>query len=142
MKKMIFSMICMMVLCISASAQVKTFSNVLEDDLLVLNASTCKENQLHGYWLWVRYDYKNAKDCRKAAKADGIKGKAVRAEYLYEFDEPVLQYRILRKVYYDKNGRELGCINYNNASWNVIGDTDYSLKVAHYLAMNFPITVG
>lgn len=142
MKKMLFSMICMLFACISLSAQVKTYETVTGDERMVVNASDCKEAYGSAHRLWVRYDYLAPKFCKEDAKDEGIKGKPVRAEVLYEFDEYMLQYRIIRKVYYDKKEHVVGQVNYPNASYNSLGDTDYSLKIAHFMANYFHMVVG
>lgn len=142
MKTILFSILMMFVFNITASAQVKTFKTVTEDDAMVVNASNCIDRQGDNYLLWVRYDYKSSKACKKDAKRDGVSGKAVRAEVLYEFDEPCLTYRIVSKKYFDKNNALLKEINYYHAPWNHIGDIDYSLKLGIYMSETFNITVG
>lgn len=142
MKKMMIAMLLMLLAGTSAFAQVKTFVTVVEDELLTVNASDSEWRVPDAHRVWVRYDYHSPKDCKKAAKLDGIFGKAVRAELLYEYDEYLLKYRILRKVYYDKNNREIGVVHYDNASWNSIGDMDYSLKIGIYMTGAFHIVAG
>ena len=142
MKNLTILMMCMFCTCISAFAQVKTFKTVAEDDVVVVNASDCKENYGNNYRLWIRYDYHNPKLCKEAAKLDGVKGKSVRAEVLYEFDECLLMYRILKKVYYDKKEHVVGVVRFDNASWNSIGDIDYSLKIGIYMTGQFNIVAG
>lgn len=142
MKKILISLFWMLLLSISASAQVKTFKEVANDETMVVNASDCVDRIGNNYLLWVRYDYKSKKDCKKDAKRDGVSGKPVRAEVLYEFDEYVLTYRIISKKYYDKNDMVVKEINYYNAPWNQIGDIDYSLKLGIYMSGEFNITVG
>ena len=127
---------------ITSSAQVKTYQKVLEDDTMVLNASDCIDRQGVNYLLWVRYDYTTPKACKKEARREGVYGKPVRAEVLYEFDEPVLTYRIISKKYYDKNDKVLKEIHYYYAPWNQIGDFDYSLKLGLHISNFFNITVG
>ena len=127
---------------ITSSAQVKTYQKVLEDDTMVLNASDCIDRQGVNYLLWVRYDYTSPKACKKEARREGVYGKPVRAEVLYEFDEPVLTYRIISKKYYDKNDKVLKEIHYYYAPWNQIGDFDYSLKLGLHISNFFNITVG
>ena len=127
---------------ITASAQVKTFKTVVEDETIVVNASDCVDRLGKNYLLWVRYDYKNKKACKKDAKRDDVIGKPTRVEVLYEFDEPCLTYRIVCKKYYDKNDSVLKEINYFNAPWNQIGEIDYSLKLGIYMSGQFNITVG
>lgn len=141
MKKTLFAFFCMVFACMTASAQIKTFQYVCEDEELTVNASDCKEASAAGYKLWVRYDYKNKKYCKKAAKADGVSGKPVRAEVLYEYDEPLLQYRILSKVYYDKKNQVVKRLDNFNVPWNSIGEIDYSLKLGIYLT-GFGIVAG
>lgn len=142
MKTILFSILMMFVFNITASAQVKTFKTVTEDDAMVVNASDCIDRVGNNYLIWVRYDYKSNKLCKKDAKRDGVSGKPVRAEVLYEFDEPCLTYRIVCKKYYDKNDSVLKEINYFNAPWNQIGEIDYSLKLGLYMSETFNITVG
>lgn len=142
MKKFSFLMICMFVTCVSAFSQVKTFKTVVEDEELVVNASDCKEDWGSNFRLWIRYDYRSPNLCKLAAKRDGVKGKPVRAELLYEYDEPLLQYRILKKVYYDKKDHVVGQVKYENASWNSIGDLDYSLKIGIYMTGQFHLVAG
>ena len=132
-----------MILCFTAaSAQVKTYKTVVENDTLVVNASDCVDHLHKSYLLWVRYDYKNMKACKKDAKREGVSGKPVRSEVLYEMDEPLLTYRIISKKYYDKNERVLKEINYYNAPWNQVGDFDYSLKLCIYMTGAFHIVAG
>ena len=102
MKKILFSLLWMVLCCTAVSAQVKTFKTVVEDETMVVNASDCVDRQAKSYLMWVRYDYKNKKACAKEAKREGVTGKPVRMEVLYEFDEPLLTYRIISKKYYDK----------------------------------------
>ncbi|MBR4388274.1 MAG: hypothetical protein IKT00_03740 [Prevotella sp.] len=142
MKKILISLFWMLLLSTAASAQVKTFKEVANDEKMVVNASDCVDRIGNNYLLWVRYDYKSKKDCKKDAKHDGVSGKPVRAEVLYEFDEFVLTYRIISKKYYDKNDMVVKEINYYNAPWNQIGDIDYSLKLGIYMSGEFHITVG
>ena len=142
MKKILFSLFCMLLLSTVASAQVKTFLPVEDNETMVVNASNCIDRMGKNYLLWVRYDYKNKKACKKDAKADGVIGKAVRAEVLYEFDEPLLTYRIVSKKYYDKNDVVLKEKTYYNAPWNQVGEFDYSLKLGIYMTDTFDITVG
>ena len=59
MKKLIFSLLCMVLFCTAASAQVKTYKLVVEDETKVVNASDCVDRLPKSYLLWVRYDYKN-----------------------------------------------------------------------------------
>ena len=96
----------------------------------------------NNYLLWVRYDYKSKNDCKKEAKRDGVMGKPTRVEVLYEFDEPLLTYRIISKKYYDKNEMVIKELNYYNAPWNQVGDFDYSLKLGIYMTGAFHITAG
>lgn len=142
MKKMIISLLTMLLLNIAASAQVKTYLMVLENDTMVVNASNCLDRSGNNYLLWVRYDYKNKKVCKKDAKREGVIGKPVRAEVLYEYDEYLLTYRIISKKYYDKDEKALKEIIYYKAPWNQIGDIDYSLKLGIYLSLTFNITAG
>ena len=142
MKKILISLLWMLLLSISASAQVKTFQMVDDNAIMVVNASDCVDRMGSNYLLWVRYDYKSKKDCKKEAKRDGLSGKPVRAEVLYEFDEPLLTYRIIAKKYYDKDGLVIKEINYYNAPWNQVGDFDYSLKLGIYMTGAFDIVAG
>lgn len=142
MKKMVFTLLGMILFCTAASAQVKTYKTVLEDEKMVVNASDCVDRMYKSYLLWVRYDYTNPKACKKDAKRDGVIGKAVRVEVLYEFDEPLLTYRIISKKYYNKNEVVLKEILYNHAPWNQVGDDDYSLKLGIYMTGAFNITAG
>ena len=89
MKKIIISLLWLILCSTAVSAQVKTYQTVLEDENLVLNASDCVDRSRDNYLLWVRYDYKDKKACKKEAKRDGVTGKPVRAEVLYEFDGPL-----------------------------------------------------
>ena len=70
MKKVLFSLLCMMLLTTAASAQVKTFKTVVENDTMVVNASDCIDRSRNNYLLWVRYDYKNLKICKKAVASE------------------------------------------------------------------------
>ena len=142
MKKVIISLFCMLLLHTAAYAQVKTFKTVEEDASMVVNASDCVDRMPKSYLLWVRYDYKDKKACKKDAKRDGVVGKPVRAEVLYEFDSPLLTYRIVSKKYYDKNEVVVKEIRYYNAPWNQVGDTDYSLKLGIYMTGAFNIVAG
>lgn len=142
MKKLILSLISMVLFCNVASAQVKTYKLVVEDDTKAVNASDCVDRLQKSYLLWVRYDYTNKKACKKDSKADGVIGKPVRAEVLYEFDEPLLTYRIVSKKYYDKNDVVLKEKTYYNAPWNQVGDFDYSLKLGIYMTGAFNIVAG
>lgn len=142
MKKLVISLFWMLLFCTTASAQVKTYITVVEDETMVVNASNCVDRSRNNYLLWVRYDYKNKKDCKKEAKRDGVTGKPVRAEILYEFDEPLLNYRIIAKKYFDKDEKVLKEIKYSNAPWNDVGDFDYSLKLGIYMSNTFNITAG
>ena len=125
-----------------AFAQVKTFKAVVADETKEVNASDCVDRMPNSYLLWVRYDYTNKKACKKDAKLDGVYGKPVRAEVLYEFDQPLLTYRIISKKYYDKSGKVLKDLFYNHAPWNQVGDTDYSLKLGIYMTGAFNIVAG
>ena len=142
MKRILISLLWMLCLCATASAQVKTFKTVDDNATMVVNASDCIDRRGSNYLLWVRYDYKDMKACKKDARLDGVTGKAVRAEVLYEFDEPVLTYRIISKKYYDKNGAVLKEIIYYQAPWNQVGEFDYSLKLGIYMTHAFDITAG
>ena len=82
MKKIIISMFCMLLFSTAVSAQVKTFQTVDEDETMAVNASDCVDRQPKSYLLWVRYDYKDKKACKKEAKRDTVNGKPVRAEVL------------------------------------------------------------
>lgn len=139
---MIISLLWMVLLCTTASAQVKTYITVVEDETMVVNASNCVDRSRNNYLLWVRYDYKNKKDCKKEAKRDGVIGKPVRAEILYEFDEHLLNYRIIGKKYFDKKDIVVKEIHYHNAPWNDVGDFDYSLKLGIYMTGAFNIVAG
>ena len=130
-----------MFVCLGTNAQVKTYETVYSDPFLVVNASDCKENSAAGYKIWVRYDYKDNKYCRQAAKEDGVKGKPIRTEVLYEFDETLLQYRIISKVYFDKKDKVVKRLDFYNIPWNSIGDDDYSQKLGVYLT-GFGIVAG
>lgn len=142
MKKIIFSLFCMLLFHTAVSAQVKTYKTVVEDETMVVNASDCVDRQHSSYLMWVRYDYHSTKVCKKEAKRDGVSGKPVRAEVLYEFDEPLLTYRIVSKKYYDKKDIVLKEIHYHNAPWNQVGEFDYSLKLGIYMTGAFHITAG
>lgn len=142
MKKIIISMFCMLLFSTAVSAQVKTFKTVDEDETMVVNASDCVDRMPKSYLLWVRYDYKDKKACKKEAKRDNVSGKPVRAEVLYEFDEYLLSYRIISKKYYDKNDIVIKEKDYYNAPWNQVGDIDYSLKLGIYMSGAFNITAG
>lgn len=115
---------------------------VVEDETMVVNASDCVDRMPKSYLMWVRYDYKNKKACKKEAKHDGVYGKPVRAEVLYEFDQPLLTYRIISKKYFDKNDMVVKEIHYYNAPWNQVGDFDYSLKLGIYMTEAFDIVAG
>ena len=142
MKKMIFSLFVMLLFSTAAFSQVKTYKMVVDDESMVVNASDCVDRQGKNYLMWVRYDYKSKKACKKEAKREGVIGSPVRAEVLYEFDEPLLTYRIISKKYYDKKDRMLKEIIYYNAPWNQVGDDDYSLKLGIYMTGAFNITAG
>ena len=142
MKKMLTALFGVLLFCTSASAQVRTYKMVVEDETKVVNASDCIDRMGKNYLLWVRYDYTNKKACKKEAKHDGVYGKAVRAEVLYEFDEPLLTYRIMSKKYFDKNEMVIKEIIYYNAPWNQVGDIDYSLKLGIYMTDAFNIIAG
>lgn len=142
MKKMMISLVGMLLLFTSASAQVKTFQKVEEDEAMVVNASDCLDRSGKNYLMWVRYDYTSKAACKKDAKRDGVVGKAVRAEVLYEVDEPLLTYRIISKKYYDKDEKVLKEIHYFHAPWNQVGDTDYSLKLCIYMTGAFHLVAG
>lgn len=142
MKKWIVSLFGMLLFFTSSSAQVKTFKTVVEDETVVVNASDCVDRMSKSYLMWVRYDYKNKKDCKKDAKRDGVFGKPVRAEVLYEFDKPLLTYRIISKKYYTKDEKVLKEIFYYHAPWNQVGEFDYSLKLGIYMTGAFHITAG
>ena len=142
MKKLILSLFGIFLFFNSASAQVKTFKTVVEDETKVVNASDCLDRLPKTYLLWVRYDYTNIKACKKDAKRDGVIGKPVRAEVLYEFDEPLLTYRIISKKYYSKDDVVLKEVLFYNAPWNQVGDNDYSLKLGIYMTGAFSITAG
>ena len=139
---MFFSLFWMLLFSVVASAQVKTFRTVVEDEKMVVNASDCIDRSRNNYLLWVRYDYKSMKDCKKDAKRDGVIGKPTRMEVLYEFDEPLLTYRIISKKYYNKNEMVIKELIYYNAPWNQVGDFDYSLKLGIYMTGAFNITAG
>lgn len=142
MKKMIVSLLVMLFYTSVASAQVKTYQMVLEDEKMVLNASDCVDRSRNNYLLWARYDYKSKKDCKKEAKRDGVMGKPVREEALYEFDEHLLTYRIIVKKYYDKDEKVIKELIYYNAPWNQVGDFDYSVKLGIYMTEAFDIVAG
>lgn len=142
MKRILFSLFWVLLFSTGASAQVKTYLNVDENETMVLNASNCVDRMGKNYLLWVRYDYKDKKACKKEAKRDRVVGKPVRMEVLYEFDEPLLTYRIISKKYFDKNDMILKEINLYNAPWNDVGDNDYSLKLGIYMTGAFNITAG
>ena len=140
MKRLILTIVCL-VACMATYAQVKTYQTVYADEIMLVNASDCKENSAAGYKIWVRYDYKDTKFCKQAAKEDGVKGKVFRSEVLYEFDETLLQYRILSKVYFDKKDKVVKRLDYYDIPWNSIGDMDYSQKLGSYLT-GFGIVAG
>ena len=142
MKRMIFSLFWMLLLHTAAFAQVKSYKTVVENDTMVVNASDCVDRLPKSYRMWVRYDYKTTKLCKKDAKRDGVIGKPVRAELLYEFDAPLLTYRILSKKYYDKNEKVIKEIIYYNAPWNQVGGFDYSIKLGIYMTGAFSIVAG
>lgn len=142
MKRMIISLLSMILFCAVASAQVKTFISVVEDKTMEVNASNCVDRSRNNYLLWVRYDYKDKKACKKDAKREGVIGKPVRAEVLYEFDEHLLTYRIICKKFFSKDERVLKEIRYYNAPWNDVGDFDYSLKLGIYMTEAFDIVAG
>lgn len=140
MKRILLTALCM-IACIGSYAQVKTYNTVCADNIMIVNASDCKENSLQGYKIWVRYDYKDTKYCRQAAKADGVSGKAWRCEVLYEYDEPLLQYRIISKVYYNKKDKVIKRLDFYDVPWNSIGELDYSRQLGIYLT-RFGIVAG
>ena len=142
MKKITFFLFGMLLFFTTASAQVKTYKTVVENETMVVNASDCVDRLNKSYLLWVRYDYRDSKSCRKDAKREGVSGKPVRAEVLYEFDEPLLTYRIKSKKYYDKHDMLVKEVVYYNAPWNQVGDFDYSLKLGIYMTGEFHIVAG
>ena len=142
MKKMIVSLLVLLFYTSVASAQVKTYQMVVEDEKMVVNASDCVDRSRNNYLLWVRYDYKSKKECKKEAKRDGVIGKPSREEVLYEFDEHLLTYRIISKKYFDKDEKVIKEINYYNAPWNQVGDFDYSVKLGIYMTEAFDIVAG
>ena len=142
MKKMCISLFVALMFATAVSAQVKTYQKVCEDETMVVNASDCVDRKHKSYLLWVRYDYKSKKVCKKEAKRDEVVGKPVRVEVLYEFDEPLLTYRIVSKKYYDKNDMVLKEKIYFNAPWNQVGEYDYSLKLGIYMTEAFDIVAG
>ena len=58
---MLVSLFLMMLCNAVAFAQVKTYKTVVENDVMVVNASDCIDRLRSNYLLWVRYDYKNAR---------------------------------------------------------------------------------
>jgi hypothetical protein len=142
MKKIMISLLLLIMFNTASFAQVKTFKTVVEDETMAVNASDCVDRLQKSYLLWVRYDYKDKKACKKEAKRDGVTGKPVRLEVLYEFDEPLLTYRIISKKYYDKNDIVLKEKLIYNAPWNQVGDFDYSLKLGIYMTGAFHIVAG
>jgi hypothetical protein len=141
MKRIFLTTICM-ILCLCAYSQVKTYNTVYADDILIVNASDCIDSSLAGYKVWVRYDYKDTKYCKQAAKEDGVSGKAWRCEVLYEFHETLLQYRIISKIYYNKKDKVLKRLNYYDVPWNSVGELDYSRTMGIYISNNFGVTAG
>ncbi len=129
-------------ICMCTYSQVKTYNVVCADEIMVVNASDCRENSLTGYKVWVRYDYKDTKYCKIAAKEDGVSGKVFRCEALYEFDETLLQYRIISKIYYNKKDKVVKRIDFFDVPWNSVGDLDYSRKLGIYISNEFGITAG
>ena len=142
MKKAIIILWGLLLFNMVSFAQVKTYKTVVEDETMVVNASDCVDRKHKSYMLWVRYDYKSKKACKKEAKRDEVVGKPVRVEVLYEFDEPLLTYRIVSKKYYDKNDMVLKEKIYFNAPWNQVGEYDYSLKLGIYMTEAFDIVAG
>lgn len=140
MKRLLLTALCM-IAYIGSYAQVKTYEMVCADEIMVVNASDCKENTLAGYKIWVRYDYKDTKYCKQAAKEDGVRGKVFRSEVLYEFDETLLQYRIISKIYYNKKDKVIKRLDYYDVPWNSIGNRDYSRALGIYLT-HFGIVAG
>lgn len=141
MKKIFISLLGMLFIGTAANAQVKTFQTVTEDETKVVNASDCYDHVGNYYLLWVRYDYIDNKALKADAKRDGVVGKPVRVEVLYQFDEVLLSYRITTKRYYNKRDFVIKEINYHNAAWNGVGDFDYSLKLGIYMT-GFGIAAG
>lgn len=131
----------MLLMCQNATAQVKTYVNVTEDETKSVNASDCFDQVGSYYQLWVRYDYFDRKALKADAKRDHVTGKPVRAEILYQFDDCLLSYRIVTKRYYNKKERVVKEINYYNAAWNHVGEYDYSLKLGIYMS-EFGIAAG
>ncbi len=70
-----------------------------------------------------------------------MSGKVCRCEVLYEYDEPLLQYRIISKVYFDKKNRVVKRLDFYDVPWNSIGDLDYSKTLGIYLT-GFGIVAG
>ena len=84
-----------MILCFTtASAQVKTYKNVVGNDTLTVNASDCVDCLHKNYLLWGCYDYKNKKAYKMDAKREGVSGSPMRSEMLYKMDNPLLTYSI------------------------------------------------
>lgn len=142
MKRIVISLFWLLLFSTAATAQVKTYRTVVEDETKVVNASDCVDRSHNNYLLWVRYDYKGKNACKKDAKLDRVSGKPVRAEVLYEFDEYLLTYRIVSKKYFDKKDMLLKEVLYYNAPWNNVGDFDYSLKLGIYMSEAFNIVAG
>lgn len=141
MKKYFLLLFGMLMLCTAASAQVKTYRMVTEDETKVVNASDCYDHVGNYYLLWVRYDYTDKKALKTDAKRDHVSGKPVRAEILYQFDDCLLSYRIITKRYYNKKEEVIKEVNYHNAAWNGVCELDYSLKLGIYMT-GFGIAAG
>lgn len=141
MKKYFLLLFGMLMLSTVASAQVKTYVNVTEDETKSVNASDCFDQVGSYYQLWVRYDYFDRKALKTDAKRDRATGRPVRVEVLYQFDDCLLSYRIVTKRYYNKKERVVKEINYYNAAWNHVGEYDYSLKLGIYMS-EFGIAAG
>lgn len=142
MKRILISLFWLLLFSTAATAQVKTYRTVTEDETKVVNASDCVDRSGKNYLLWVRYDYKSKGACKKDAKRDRVGGKPVRAEVLYEYDECLLTYRIVSKKYFDKDDMVLKEVLFYNAPWNNVGNFDYSLKLGIYMTEAFNIVAG
>lgn len=81
MKKYFLLLFGMLMLSTVASAQVKTYVNVTEDETKSVNASDCFDQVGSYYQLWVRYDYFDRKALKTDAKRDRATGIPVRGKF-------------------------------------------------------------
>lgn len=81
MKNLFYLLAGMLLMCQNATAQVKTYVNVTEDETKSVNASYCFDQVGSYYQLWVRYDYFDRKALKTDAKRDRATGIPVRGKF-------------------------------------------------------------